>query len=454
MKRETRVTAPTDIDSQRAFRAAIWGQCFGVQPQQALSRGLGLLYLYALGLSPQAILILLSGSVLIRGLLSVPAGYFADRIGKKRIGFFGQTLCIAGFGILTSAGWATAGRPRLLLAALGIVLFGAGTALFGAGWIALLSPLIPAQSRGRLLGRLRFARQLAAVGVGSLTAMWMTQTTPLAGFQLLFGLLTVCLVIRLLLYEQIPELEHTAGSRPHVVAALRAILAIPGYRRTCGLVSALFFAVGGIPMLFGLLEIEVLGLGDDEVWWLGVAMLVGHLVGSLAGGSLVDLVGGRRALFISQLAFAGSLMLFLARGMAPSLLLSAATASILFGMTKTTLEITTAAELIGLVPRQHKSLAISTCMSLVYLADSLAGLLIAALLPRLESLAVMRQGSWRLPGDIPATSYDLVLIALGGLLVVLLLWTLPPRDTLPRDTLPRDELPRDKLPRDKLAGRA
>ncbi len=412
------MTVPFDSSYRRAFRAAIYGQSFGVQPQQALSRGLGLLYLYALGLPPQAILVLLSASVLIRGLLSIPAGYLADRLGKKRVGIFGQVLSIAGFVLLTAAGWATAGSPRLLMVTLAILLFGAGTALFGAGWIALLSPLIPPESRGRLLGRLRFYRQLAAVAVGSLTALWMTDTTPLVGFQMLFGALTACLVVRLLFYGQIPELEHTAGSRTHLAGAIRNILAIPGYRRTCALVSSLFFVVGGVPMLFGLLAIEVLSLGDDDVWWLGVAMLIGHLVGSWLGGSLIDLVGGYRVLALCQLAFGGSLVLFLSRGLVSSPVLSAAAASILFGLTKTTLEITTAAELIGLVPQSHKALAISTCMSLVYLADSLAGLLIAALLPHLGTVR------WQLPGAVPSTAYDVVLIGLCGLLAALLLWVL------------------------------
>lgn len=413
---EQQASAPPPTEVTRpAFTAAIWGQCFGVQPQVALGRGLGLLYLHALGIPPDRIAVLLSLSLLVRGLLSIPAGYWADRLGRKRLGIAGQWLAIAGFVGLAVAAWVPQGLPVLATVTVGMVTFGLGTTLFGAGWFALLSPLIPADARGRHLGRLRFARQLAAVVFGGLIALWMSETTPLAGFQMVFAGLTVCLVIRLVFYRRIPELERSVPARAGLAESLAAVLAIPGYRRFCIFVLAIFVLVGAVPMLFGLLELEELNLGDAVVWQLGVVMIAGHMVGSRVAGHLVDALGGRLMLGLCQLAFLVSLALLVSRGGGLSILMGAVLASFLFGVAKTALEIAVHSELLGLAPRENKALAVSACTTLIYLGESLAGLLIAGLL----GSAALAQ--WSSGGG--SSRYDVVLIGLGFGLVALLTTT-------------------------------
>ncbi len=398
----------------RAFNAAIWGQCFGVQPQLALARGLGLLYLHALAVPTSWIVVLLSSSLLVRGLLSIPAGFWADRAGKKRLGVAGQLLAIAGFALLTAAPWMPPGWPLLATVAVAIALFGAGTALFGAGWFALLSPLLPRSTRGRRLGRLRVSRQLAAIAFGGLVAMCMSEATPVAGFQVLFAGLTLCLVFRLLLYRRIPELERTHSGRAGFVAAIRDVLSISGYRRFCTFVPALFLAVGAVPMVFGLLELEVLAIGDALVWWLGLAMITGQLAGSLAGGRLVDRAGGRLVLMLSQVALIISMALLCTRGWGPpSPIWRALAASTLFGLAKSALELAVTAELLAKVPRANKALAVSFCGTLIYLGESLAGLLVAWALA-LAAGSLLPAAGW------VSTSYDAVLMCLIALLAVLL----------------------------------
>ncbi len=398
---------------REAYRAAVWGQCFGVQPQLALVRGLGLLYLNALGVPAGGIVALLSASFLVRGLLSIPAGYWADRAGKKRLGVAGQLLAITGFGVLTAAPWVPAGWPLYGVAGLGIGVFGAGTALFGGGWFALLSPLLPPASRGRYLGRMRFIRQLTAIGFGAVVAASMTDATPLEVFQLFFLGLTLCLVIRLLFYRRIPELEATASARPGFAAAFGEVMAIPGYRRFCALVLAMFLAVGAVPMVFGLLELEVLAMGDALVWWLGVAITGGHLAGSLVAGPLVDRTGGRVALALCQGMFMLSMVLFLTRGWGLPVFWWTLVVSALFGLARTALDIAITAELLGRVPRANKALAVSLCGTVIYLGESLAGLLVA------WTLTLGALGPWLAGGSVP-TRYDAVLMILVALLAVLL----------------------------------
>ncbi len=405
---------PSPVVVRRAFGAAVWAQCFGVQPQLALVRGLGLLYLNALGVPAGGIVALLSASFLVRGVLSIPAGYWADRTGKKRLGVAGQLLAIAGFGLLASAPWVPAGWPLYVTVALGIGVFGAGTALFGGGWFALLSPLLPPASRGRYLGRMRFVRQLAAIAFGALVAIWMTETTPLAVFQLVFAGLTLCLVIRLVFYRQIPELETTAGARPGFVAAAFEVLAIPGYRWFCVLVLAMFLSVGAVPMVFGLLELEVLAMGDALVWWLGVAITSGHLAGSLAAGPLVDRAGGRWLLALCQGAFMLSMALFLTRGWGPPIFWRALAASALFGLARTALDIAVTTELLGRVPRANKALAVSFCGTVIYLGESLAGLLVA------WALTLDLLGPLTATVGSASTRYDAVLMVLVIPLALLL----------------------------------
>ncbi len=405
--------ASQDAVARRAFRAAIWGQCFGVQPQLALVRGLGLLYLNALGVGAGGIVALLSASFLVRGLLSIPAGYWADRAGKRRLGVAGQLLSIAGFGLLAAAPWVPAGWPLVAAAGAGIGIFAAGTALFGGGWFALLSPLLPAAERGRYLGRMRFIRQLAAIAFGVLVAAWLSEATPLAIFQLVFAGLTLCLVIRLLFYRWIPELEATAPGRPGFTAALREVLAIPGFRPFCALVLAMHLAVGALPMVFGLLELEVLAMGDALVWWLGVAITGGHLAGSLSAGSLVDRAGSRTALAVCQGTFILSLVLFLSRGWGPPVFWRALAASALFGLARSALDLTVTTELLARVPRANKALATSFCSTVIYLGESLVGLLVA------RALTLAALGSLAPAGGWP-TRYDAVLMVLVTLLVALL----------------------------------
>ncbi len=408
--------APDGVLAHRGFRAAVWAQCFGVQPQLALVRGLGLLYLLALGLPASSIVALLSASFLMRGLLSIPAGYWADRVGKKRLGMAGQFLTIAGFGLLTAAPWVGGGWPVIGVSALGIGLFGAGTALFGSGWFALLSPLLPLAYRGRYLGRMRFIRQLAAIGFGAGVALWMSAETSLTDFQLAFAGLTACLIVRLLFYRQIPELEVTASPRPGFAAAFREVLAVPGYRGFCFRVLLMFLAVGAVPIVFGLFELEVLGVGDDLVWWLGVAMTCGHLGGTLVAGSLVDRGGSRITLASCQGAFILSIALFLARGWGLPTNGWLLAASVLFGLARSTLNIGVTSELLARVPRVNKALAVSFCGTLTSLGESISGLLVAGALNH-GFLEVLADGAG-------ATRYDALLMGFVILLAVSLPLTL------------------------------
>ena len=68
---------------QKAMRDAILTQVFGCLGTLALQNGLVLLYLTARGLSSARILVFLSIPTLTSFLLTTPAAYLADRVGKK-----------------------------------------------------------------------------------------------------------------------------------------------------------------------------------------------------------------------------------------------------------------------------------------------------------------------------------------------------------------------------------
>ena len=400
--------------SRRAFATAIWAQCFGIQPQLALGRGLGLLYLGSLGLPGPQILVLLSLPLLVRGVLSIPMGFLADRLGKKRVGAGGQILAAGGFGLLAGAGWAPEGSAVWFVISVGLVLFGAGTAMFGAGWFSLLSPLMPSESRARSLGRLRFARQLAAVAFGALLAPFLSSSTTVPAFQLMFAILTVFLWIRWLLYRTIPEVEDTGSSRGGILESMAEVLRIPGYRRFGSYVLASFLTIGAVPMIFGLLGRDVLALGDDQIWQFGVAMIAGHLLGSWVAGRLGDELGSRPMLALCQAGFLFGMGLFVLRGHVAVVLL----ASMLFGMARSALQVSVTSELLRTVPRTNKSLAIAGCTTLIHVGESLSGLLIAGLLS-LGVLASEKAGE--LASVSPGMStYDIILLGLCASLIALL----------------------------------
>jgi DHA1 family multidrug resistance protein-like MFS transporter len=98
-----------------------------------------------MGLSEQAIGTLFLFLVLSVGLASLPAGWLADRVGKRRIVFLGMLLASAGM-------WQFVLPPKVERLAIAAVALGASYALASPAWLALVSQAAPPGRTGLAMG--------------------------------------------------------------------------------------------------------------------------------------------------------------------------------------------------------------------------------------------------------------------------------------------------------------
>lgn len=98
-----------------------------------------------MGLSEQAIGTLFLFLVLSVGLASLPAGWLADRVGKRRIVFLGMLLASAGM-------WQFVLPPKIERLAIAAVALGASYALASPAWLALVSQAAPPGRTGLAMG--------------------------------------------------------------------------------------------------------------------------------------------------------------------------------------------------------------------------------------------------------------------------------------------------------------
>jgi MFS family permease len=239
-----------DPKLQKTLRLIIVIQCAGAVSALLLQNGFILTYALKLDVPPHEILLLFSMLPLIGMLLTLPLAYASDRFGKKRIGTVGILLSLTGFMLLPAAG-SLPGSIAILWA--GILIFSAGSAAGTAGWFALLSPIIPAEIRGRFFGRLRVSWQtfglLFSLTVAGLLK-WREAVPVYQGVLIIAGVL---LAVRLVLYQKIPELEQKNASDGGFFKALYGVIKIPGYMSFCCYLFLLALFTGASMTVFGLL---------------------------------------------------------------------------------------------------------------------------------------------------------------------------------------------------------
>lgn len=394
------------------MRHAILCQTLGALSVQALQHGILLVYFKRMGLSGTVVLALLGLYTAGNFLLTTPSAYFADRWGKKRLGTIGTAVSGLGFVLFAAAG----SLPhRVLLCATGLLLFSVGSSLFGGGWFALMSPIVPEGMRGRFWGRLRFTWQVVAIGFAALVALVLGQTAPVWQYQVTMLLLAGALFGRLVIYRLLPELETTTPPAGGFFRALVKVLRTPNYASFVCYCFLLLLSVAGAPVLLGLLEKEVLGFGDGTVVWLGNLTMIGAGVGFAVSGRPIDRFGTRPVFMGMHLLMAFVLFGALLRHWVP--LPPQATLGcvhFLFGLAGAAVSVAMTTEMMALVPAQGRSLATSACMSLLHGGRAGSRLLPAGAL----HLGFLR-GEWTALGAT-FSQYDALLLVASVAVLVLI----------------------------------
>jgi MFS family permease len=278
----------------------------------------------AFGVGDFEIGLLLSAALLFNGLITVPAGYLADRWLRTRA----MSKTVVGWSVLSAAGAAAPNFPTLvgLRSALGF-----GQAITEPSAASLIGDYYPYEQRGRAFS-IQMVALFAGAGIGvglggvlGATVGWRPALVIVA----LPGLVVALLVARLrepkrgaadrLSMKVVDELEYAdlsehpelfeEGFRQFVrdlIAGLRAdmrtILRIRTMRYALVGVAALLFTITAIAAWLPQFYIRHFDIaeGQGEAWFTGIA-LFGGIPGVLLGGRVADrwapkIQGGRLAL--------------------------------------------------------------------------------------------------------------------------------------------------------------
>lgn len=396
------------------MRMAIYAQSFGALGLCSFTCGIVLVYLTSLGYSSAAIMVLLALPTLAEALLRLPLAYLADQWGKRRLGRIGILCSVAGYAGLWFGGMPGLEPLRHVFVVGGLIVYGAGLSAFGAGWFALLSPIVPQAVRGRFFGRLRLTWQIVAVLFAAVAMVVLTRTSPYRDFLMVLLVINLGLLVRYPFYRRLPELEKPRPADAPLFVTLRAILPINNFASFCCYVFLLMLFTACVPTCFGLIEKQVLHLGDRLVVTYGNLTMVGSILGYWAGGKAVDRWGTKVVFIGCHLLYGLVIAAFMLRLAVPGLmlywigLLHAA-----FGVAYAGSSIAISTEMLALIPPHHKSLSTSLNVMLMQVGAALSGLLSGWLL----KLGLFAE-SWQL-GSLPMTRYDAILLCCAGMVILL-----------------------------------
>lgn len=398
---------------RRGMRNAIFSQCVGTLALTIFSTNLLLLYMAALDIDTARIVLFLSLPLLFDAMIRMPAAWYADRIGVKKVSYIGQVMEIGGMIMITAAGMLPRATAEWVILSGGTILM-MGFSLFAAGWFSLLSPIVPETQRGRFFGRLRTSWQAVAIVFVGVCSIILSEESPLYLFQGVFAFATFGLIMRLFFYSRIPELEKPSGKRDSLRAVLERIFGNPGYVSFTCYVFLLSVFTAGCPALFGIIEKRVLNYGDDRITLLGGVSLVGSLIGFFVGGKAVDRWTTKPVFLICHFGYALAILLFLARDLIPgTTLVVLFIVHLAFGFVVASASIAVSTEILALIPPQSKSVASSACLALQRLGTGISGAVSAWAL----QLGILSE-SWTI-FDAPMTAYDTILLLFGAMVLLL-----------------------------------
>jgi MFS family permease len=317
---------------------------------QSIVRGVQSLIQKDFGLSDGSVGLLASAFVFVHALVTIPAGYFADRMNRKRV--VGATI-VAWSGITALTGLAQ--NFAQLLGVRALLGFGLGVTEPSAN--SLLTDYYPSHQRGRAFSiqqLLLFVGFGAGIGLGGAVgeALGWRWAFLIVGAP---GVVTALLVLRLREpkrghgdrltmgidtslddepEERRPFFEHGVGTFAGdvvrgLIADIRTIMQIPTMRYVLVGVGVLVFSVNGIGYWLQVYHERFSGLSVTEATTaVGGLVVIGGVGGTIVGGFLADrfqnrIKGGRVAI-PAYCVMAGSVVLtfsFLPMPAAPSLLL-------------------------------------------------------------------------------------------------------------------------------------
>ena len=393
-----------DTDKKKVMRTIILMQCAGVPALSFFTNGFMLTYFSILGFTSATTLFLLTLQNLIYLPILLPAAIMSDRFGKKNIGKTGLISTVIGYLLLTIAGSMPAIAIKHTITA-GIIFFGLGIATFTSSWFALLSPIIPENIRGRFFSKLRISWQSVCIFITLTMSILIKKYSSVIMFQAFLILATALLIIRVILYLKIPEIDQLKTEPKSTLQSLRKVISTPNFMPFCAYVFLISLCTGASPWIFSLLEKDILLFDNDQIILMGTLLLIGAVAGFFIGGKMVDRVGARYVFLACHLSFGITLCVFPMREWLPfSLITTMAVGTILFGLIQGASSIAITSELLGLIPKENKSLFTTFAIMLQTGGLAASGLVISKIL----DLNIL-SNSWQLLGQT-MSEYDAILL--------------------------------------------
>ena len=236
----------------------------------------------------------------VAALLQLPGGIIADRVGGRSVLLLGIGAGVGGVTLLAAA-------PTVSAFVLGIVLFGAGTGIYGTPRVTVLSAVYSDRD-GTAIGLVSAAGNagttLLPVVAGTLAAAagWAY------GFWFAVPLLALGLV---LVWRFVPEGAGKADGTTTLREDARTILAGIGDRRillATVIMTVMFFTYQGVTAFLPTYLVEAKSVSEQVAATLFGLFFAGGVVFQVVGGNLGDRFGQRRAM--TGLLFASAVTVF------------------------------------------------------------------------------------------------------------------------------------------------
>ncbi|NOY00245.1 MAG: MFS transporter [Verrucomicrobia bacterium] len=403
------------IEEKAAMRNIIWSQCLAIVALGTVGNGTLLLYLTAIGTSAVRTMIYLAILPLTNAALLLPAAFLADRYGKKRIGQIGLTVGIFGWGII-SLGSLTEDYSESLVV-IGLILAAVCSSLIGAGWFSLLSPIIPAETRGRFFSRLRLTFSLVSLILSISYAWILSVNSSVMVYEGIYALATLAYIIRWFVYRRIPELEppERKTDNPSFLRVLLKVIRNKNLTAFCSYMFLLGLFTAGSMALFAMTEKRVLDFTATRIILLSNVTLVGGMFGMFLGGRIVDRHGTRLVFAACHILLAFALMGFLLRIFTSPAVLPFYLGSIhfLLGGAMGAIGIAMTTELLGVLPKENKSVAAS-----MFIIFQTSGVALSGLIPAGILKANVLRDIWEIGGH-QLSSFDAILAGYSLMTLVL-----------------------------------
>jgi len=402
-------------EEKAALRNIILTQCLAIIALGTIVNGTLLLYLTAIGVTVVRTMVYLAIMPLANAILLLPAAFLADRYGKKRIGQTGLTIGIFGWALICLGSFSANLSEALVVA--GIVLASVCSSLMGAGWFSLLSPIIPAEIRGRFIGRLRLTFSLVSLILSVYFAWILSIHSDIIVYQGIYAIATLAYIARWFTYRRIPELEPpTLGkNKPSFLEVLVKVFRVKRLAAFCSYMFLLGLFTAGAAALFAMTENRVLGFSDTRVILLSNVTLVGSMLGMFIGGRVVDCRGTRLVFAGCHIMLALTLMAFLLRTRIPETALPYYLGTIHFflGGALGSIGIAMTTELLGILPKKNKSVAAS-----MFIIFQTSGVALSGLIPAWILKARILRDTWEIGGQ-QLSSFDAIIAGYSLMTLVL-----------------------------------